>query len=183
MKIRIYCLLITTMIGLSACGGGNSSSGADAAIIFENDGVYQGSQELTFSAPDGEVLDEDEFSFSMSVFEDNVTISDPSFSAQAPISSGVFIASSGEFNETQDEISCDITIIYNGTIGNGSAQGTVQGNYICTATSGPAEGLVFVFPLDGTFTATRTAGASKVRFLNDIRVDMNIIVNEIRNSQ
>lgn len=180
MKLRSLFLLTISLTILVACGGGSDSGGADI-VVYENDGVYVGTQTLSFYDPDGELVASDVISFNMSVFENNVTITDLSFLAQAPISENVFIASSGIFTEVGDQVSCDITIIYNGTIGLGSAQGTIQGNSVCGLNSGV--GNILNFPLDGTFESLSAVVASKITLINETKFNLSSIAEVIQDSQ
>ncbi|MBX2846944.1 MAG: hypothetical protein KTR16_01390, partial [Acidiferrobacterales bacterium] len=95
MKLIKPSLCFALLI-LSACGGG-SSSGGGSSQIKEKDGVFEGSQTLVISTKDGTIIDQANFGFSASVFENNIAIFDPSFLVEAEINNNRFRAETHTF--------------------------------------------------------------------------------------
>ncbi|MDB4511943.1 hypothetical protein N9060_00630 [Arenicella sp.] len=184
MNTKLPFLLLIMLTALSACGGGNSSSGSGKSVaMFDDDGEYVGSQSVTLATLGGELIEEFGIDFNMSVFQNEVTISDGSFIAQAQINDGIFIASSGQFALAEEDITCDVSVIYNGTVGMGSAQGTIRGNYQCSYVYGPMAGTDVNFPIVGDFDGVRGSVSSKISLINTSQVNLSSLLKVIRNRQ
>lgn len=178
MKTQFVTLTTFILLSLSACGGNSSSGGP--VIITINDGVYSGFETEIISRSSGEVITSRTYDFTLSIFENVVTIFNPVFSAQAEIFGASFTVNSGEFVQRGDEVTCRITIIYSGVVNNGLALGTLSGNYICGLTSG--EGIEITYPVSGSFEATRGASAAK-EGANDFDIDFEVLSDHVKSMQ
>lgn len=151
-------LLFASVLFLSACGGGDSSSGgavdptAPGSMIPANFvGTYTGTVTgvITASAAGISIEESDTFPITFTVAADgNVTISSPEIDETVVVgvtNDGSFV---GVISRTEDP--CEATINVVGTIDGTTASGTVNGTGTCT------EGLITVdATLTGEFTATK----------------------------
>lgn len=159
MKTHFFTLAtISLLFLLTACGGGSSSGGP--TVITINDGVYEGQQTIIISDPDGEVVGDGTFLFTMTVFENSLTIFDAGFSADADIMDGSFSAVTNELVESDGEVTCRIIYTYTGVVNDGLVLGTIGGTYICSLIGDPI--FEVIFPVRGSFEAVRGVVASKI---------------------
>lgn len=159
MRIK-YFFLFLGMSVLSACGGGSDSGGGGSNV---NDGFYGGIQTITSDDFSGLGL---QYGFSATITGGNLRITDlqppeslllitgiSAGSTSVPISSGQF-----SINATivggNDVYDCVGTIIYAGTVAEGTIVGSIDGNYACESDDEDL-GAAFNIVLVGSFSATR----------------------------
>ena len=146
-SIVIYALFALI---LSACSGGGSSSGADAAGL-DNDGNFVGTADLAASAPGfPDISGTLDFSF---VIQDNtltsVTFDDEVTAVSIPLVGNTFEVSN-PLTLTFDEITCTALVEISGSIAGDTASGPINGSAECDVS-----GVTVSVTVEGSFNASR----------------------------
>jgi hypothetical protein len=152
MKIINIIITVLFTLLLTACSGGGSSSGADAAGV-DNDGNFVGTADITASAPGFASISET-FDFSF-VIQDNaltsVTLDDEVTTASIPLMGNAFeFSQSTPMALTFDDITCTASVEISGTISGGTASGPINGSAECMMS-----GVTIPITIEGSFNASR----------------------------
>ena len=175
MLNKSFTLFVFLLFMLNACGGDSSSGPGSSKARLENDGVYEGSQDIKIIDTSGVIVDAQKLGFNMSVFQNTVTFFESSFSTNESIIGDAFSVNSIEIAETTDGVTCNGTISYNGNVVTGSVQGSIRGELVCRE----AAELPVSFAIEGQFEALRDTISSKISIINDTNIDMTNVVKKV----
>ena len=178
MLNKSLTLFVFLLIRLNACGGDSSSGPGSSKARLDNDGVYEGSQDIKIIDTSGTIVDNQKLGFNMSVFQNTVTFFESSFSTNAPIIGDTFSINSIKVSETTSGVTCNGTISYKGDIVAGSVKGSIRGELVCRE---GAE-LPISFVIEGQFDALKDTISSKISIINDTKIDITNVVKKVLSS-
>ena len=160
MKMTKILLGSAALILLSACGGGGSSSGGSGG---DNPlaGTYSGNHTVTFSGAGP--ASTDVIFLSMTVNGDGTfRIVDGADDAESIPAVGTLngdkFNATGTGSGTVDNVTCDLSITYSGSIANSAASGTDTGSGTCRF-----QNREVVINISGQFDLPRTSSAKATR--------------------